>query len=553
MSYIALYRKWRPLVFEDVVEQEHVVKTLKNSVNTGRIAHAYLFCGTRGTGKTTMAKIFSRAINCLSPVNGDPCNECEICKGVLSGNIMDVIEIDAASNNSVDNVREIRDEVIYAPSQAKYKVYIIDEVHMLSSGAFNALLKTLEEPPSHVIFILATTEPHKLPATILSRCQRFDFRRITVESITGRLDKIAGAGGIVLQQEAARLIARMSDGALRDAISILDQCISVGGKEISYSDVLKVVGVVNDTFMADMVEAVNSRNVDKVLALVETLVMEGKDITQFVSDLVLYYRNLLICKITGKPGEIIEASEEALEIMKKQGKDLVQQEIMDIIKELSLLESGLKWATHPRILLEVTLIKLCEQAISPAEDDITGRLAALEKKINNLDFTARPAPAAREKDGEARYETGRPAEKKETETKKAPAAESPAAAGGQALKPLESWEDIIKDLKNGGRMVLYTNLLDTRAVELDSRFVGIVFGSGSSSFSKMLVSKPENMEVVAEAVSKKLGREVRVKCLDEESLAGGRKEAQKEEKDDFVRKAQDLAQRLGVPADVIDE
>ncbi|NJD02718.1 MAG: DNA polymerase III subunit gamma/tau, partial [Ruminiclostridium sp.] len=215
MSYIALYRKWRPLVFEDVVEQQHVVKTLRYSVSNGRIAHAYLFCGTRGTGKTTMAHILSRAINCLDPHDGDPCNKCEACTEILSGSSMDVLEMDAASNNSVDNVREIRDEVIYAPSRARYKVYIIDEVHMLSTGAFNALLKTLEEPPAHVVFILATTEPHKLPATILSRCQRFDFRRITVESIVGRLTEITASSGIILERDAARLIAKMADGALR--------------------------------------------------------------------------------------------------------------------------------------------------------------------------------------------------------------------------------------------------------------------------------------------------------------------------------------------------
>lgn len=342
MSYIALYRKWRPLVFEDVVEQEHVVKTLKYSISTDRIAHAYLFCGTRGTGKTTMAKIFSRAVNCLNPKDGDPCNECEICKGILNGSILDVMEIDAASNNSVDNVREIRDEVVYAPSQAKYKVYIIDEVHMLSSGAFNALLKTLEEPPKHVVFILATTEPHKLPATILSRCQRFDFRRITIESIMGRISSIAEKNGVGLQREAARLIARMADGALRDAISILDQCISLGSSEITYNDVLAVVGIVNDTFIAEMVDKLGESDVPGILTLVERLAMEGKDIAQFISDIVQYYRNLLICKVTEKPEEIIEASDETFEKMRAQVKALERDEIIYTIKEFSLLMSNLK-------------------------------------------------------------------------------------------------------------------------------------------------------------------------------------------------------------------
>ncbi|HPU41417.1 MAG TPA: DNA polymerase III subunit gamma/tau, partial [Acetivibrio clariflavus] len=301
MSYLALYRKWRPMVFEDVVEQEHVVKTLKNSILAGRIAHAYLFCGTRGTGKTTMAKIFSRAINCLNSKDGDPCNECEICKGILNGSLLDVIEIDAASNNSVDNVREIRDEVVYTPSKARYKVYIIDEVHMLSTGAFNALLKTLEEPPGHVVFILATTEPHKLPATILSRCQRFDFRRIPVESIVKRIGYIAENSGVSIEEEGLRLIARMSDGALRDAISILDQCISLGNKHLTYEDVLSIVGIVNNTFVADVVDAINTKEVDRVLQLINVLVMDGKNITQFVSDLILYYRNLLICSTSKNP------------------------------------------------------------------------------------------------------------------------------------------------------------------------------------------------------------------------------------------------------------
>ncbi|HQA57033.1 MAG TPA: DNA polymerase III subunit gamma/tau, partial [Acetivibrio sp.] len=272
MAYLALYRKWRPLVFEDVVEQEHVVKTLRNSINTGRIAHAYLFSGTRGTGKTTMAKIFSRAVNCLNPKDGDPCNECEICKGILNGSLLDVIEIDAASNNGVDNVRELRDEVVYTPSKAKYKVYIIDEVHMLSTGAFNALLKTLEEPPSHVIFILATTEPHKLPATILSRCQRFDFRRISVDSIAKRIEYIAGESGVDIKEDASRLIAKLSDGALRDAISILDQCISLGNKELTYEDVLKVVGLVTDTFIVEVVDNIKNQDVGKVLEAVNRLV-----------------------------------------------------------------------------------------------------------------------------------------------------------------------------------------------------------------------------------------------------------------------------------------
>lgn len=549
MSYIALYRKWRPLVFEDVVEQESVVKTLRNSVNTSRIAHAYLFCGTRGTGKTTMAKIFARAINCLNPRNGDPCNECEICKGILTDSVLDVVEIDAASNNSVDNVREIRDEVIYAPSQTKYKVYIIDEVHMLSTGAFNALLKTLEEPPEHVVFILATTDPHKLPATILSRCQRFDFRRISIESIIARITDISRSNEVDIQKDAARLIARMSDGALRDAISILDQCISLGNKEITYHDVLSVVGIVNDEFIAGMVDALHDKDMNKVLELVDTLVMEGKDLMKFVSDVVLYYRDLLICKITERPNDIIEASGEVIEKMQAQSKGFKQEEITCIIKELSALESGMKWSSHARTLLEVALIKICEARNIQVSGDIMDRLAALEERINSGNITV--------KQQEGIKTVSEPSKGAEYKVVKGP--ETPPAKISSAHiekgRYLDGWENILNEFKNGGRMVIYTNLLGTKAVELGENFIGIIFGNGSS-FNKMLISKVENLEIVQGMLSSKLGREVRVKCLKEDEFAEGQPESKtevKEEKDELVEKAQDIAKRLNVPVNIIDE
>lgn len=550
MAYIALYRKWRPLVFKDVVEQEHVVRTLKNSVSTGRIAHAYLFCGSRGTGKTTMAKILSRAINCLNPKEGDPCNACEACRGILSGTIMDVVEIDAASNNSVDNVREIRDEVMYTPSSTKYKVYIIDEVHMLSSGAFNALLKTLEEPPSHVVFILATTEPHKLPATILSRCQRFDFRRISLESIIQRLDVIAGSNGVNLQRDAARLIARMAEGALRDAISILDQCIAMGSKEISYSDVLNVVGVVNDYFIADMVEAIKGRNVAGVLEFVERLVMDGKDIAQFVSDLVFYFRNVLVCKLTDKPGEILELSEEALTRLKELGKNVSKEEIILDIKELSSLEAALKWATHPRILLEVALIKLCEGNVAPDENDLLQRIAILEKKVQEGSFVLNAAPkeilAPKKAEGPApawKAPGVKPAETKEVKS---------APASGGVLRPLTCWDTILDEVKKSGRMSLYTNLFNTKAAELDDRTIGIVFDS-ESSFSRANVSKNENIEVVSGLLSKKLGKVVRAKCIGVDEAGKTAKEEKASEDEAFVKRAREIAGKHDIPINIIDE
>ncbi|MFZ5987827.1 MAG: DNA polymerase III subunit gamma/tau [Bacillota bacterium] len=545
MSYLALYRKWRPRVFEDVVEQEHVVKTLRNSIASERIAHAYLFCGTRGTGKTTMAKIFSRAINCLESKNGDPCNECEVCKGILSGNLLDVVEIDAASNNSVDNVREIRDEVVYAPSKARYKVYIIDEVHMLSTGAFNALLKTLEEPPSHVVFILATTEPHKLPATILSRCQRFDFRRIPVESIVKRVEHIAKESGIDIQKEASKMIARLSDGALRDAISILDQCISQGNKELTYEDVLAVVGLVNDTFIAEVVDAVKGKQIDKVLYQIDRLVMDGKNITQFVSELVLYYRNLLICSTSSNAEEIIEASQESVQRMKEQSFGLKSYEIMSIIKELSALEASMKWSTHPRVLLEMALIKLCESRIDLSDSNMVDRLQDLEKRVNDILSNG----IAVKNNSVKESETGDSKEYSKNVKESSTGGREVNRKTAGSVKGLEVWDNVLKELKNNGRMVLYTNLMETKVIELSSKLIGIVFKTGSS-FNKLCVSKAENLEVVESYLSSALGRDIKVKCLDDEDAVDNNKA---EDKDELIEKAQNIADKLNVTLNIIDE
>lgn len=535
MSYIALYRKWRPLVFEDVVEQEHVVKTLRNSIASGRIAHAYLFCGTRGTGKTTMAKIFSRAINCLSPNNGDPCNQCEICKGILSQSIMDVVEIDAASNNSVDNIREIRDEVIYAPSHTRYKVYIIDEVHMLSQGAFNALLKTLEEPPPHVVFILATTEPHKLPATILSRCQRYDFKRISIDSIIIRLEEIAAAGGTVIEHEALRLIARLSEGAMRDAISILDQCMAPG-IELSYEDVLNVVGIVNDIFMSQMIEAVSKKDVNTVMSLVDTLIMEGKDINQFVSDMVYYMRNLIVCKVTDKPSDVIEASKEELDTMKKLSENLLIEDLMLMIKELSHLESSLKWATHPRVLLEVTLLKICNDNFKADFNTLAERLSIVENKLLSGNFTVN-APVQKANENSL-------PEKKEAPKKAPPALKSKGST-------VTGWDSVVNGLKNGGRMTLFTILSGTKALVMDDGHIGIVFGPGAS-FNKAMLMKAENRELVESKLSEVLGFTVRIKCVDSDEVEEV-KGSKTNESDEFLKKAQEIVKKLDVPYEIIEE
>jgi DNA polymerase-3 subunit gamma/tau len=583
--YIALYRKWRPSVFEDVVEQEHVVRTLRYSVDTGRIAHAYLFCGTRGTGKTTMAHILSRAINCLSPKNGDPCNECEICREILSGSSTDVLEIDAASNNSVDNVREIREEVVYAPSHAKYKVYIIDEVHMLSTGAFNALLKTLEEPPAHVVFILATTEPHKLPATILSRCQRFDFRRITMNSIICRLDEIASADGIKLDNEAARLISRLSDGALRDAISLLDQCLSQGRKEISHADVLSVVGIVNDTFTSEIAGDVLCKDIKSLLEKVNTLVMDGKDIPHFLSDLVQYFRNLLICKVSGTPADVIDVHTEMLDCMISQAATATTEELIDIIRELSSVESMLKWAPNPRVMLEVSLVKLCSEwsgmtssstgaAIGASDPNMTKRIEALEIKLAAL--SSNPAAAVSSNanvvsanttvmsasaslvSSPASTSPGVP-QTAESENRPAPS-DKPAklSPGGSIQAPegvvyFEQWKNILGHLKSLGRMSLYTFLSGTRAVELEGGILGIIIDANTNKLLKTVMAKHENLSTVEEAIKKVTGKELQLRLVDHEISANELKKASPKSGDPLEEKARSLAQKAGIPFDIVDE
>ena len=347
MAYQALYGKWRPLEFEDVKGQEHIVTTLKNQIRADRIGHAYLFCGTRGTGKTTVAKIFAKAVNCEHPVDGSPCGECPTCKAIAEGRSMNVIEIDAASNNGVDNIREIRDEVQYSPTEGRYKVYIIDEVHMLSIGAFNALLKTLEEPPAYVIFILATTEAHKIPVTILSRCQRYDFHRISIETIAGRLSQLMEAEHINVEEKAIRYVAKAADGSMRDALSLLDQCIAFYlGQDLKYENVLEVLGAVDTAVFAEMLSYILKADTYACMQLLEQIIMQGRDLGQFVSDFVWYLRNLLLVKTTddeAKAEDIIDVSADNLEQLKKDSKQVDVDTLMRYIRVLSELANELKF------------------------------------------------------------------------------------------------------------------------------------------------------------------------------------------------------------------
>ncbi len=358
MAHLALYREWRPKTFDEVVEQKQAVYALRQSVISGQIAHAYLFSGTRGTGKTTLAKIFSRAINCLHPDQGNPCNQCDICRAMLDGNLLDVVEMDAASNNSVDNIRRLCDEVVFMPSQARYKVYIIDEVHMLSTGAFNALLKTLEEPPAHAVFILATTEPHRIPATILSRCQRYDFRRIPVDSMTERLSEIAVADQIPVTPEALQTIASLADGGLRDAISLLDQAKASFPGTIDRDNVLSLAGIVRDDFLQQVALSLIQGQVPQLLAQIEQLVMAGRDLARFVTDLAQHFRNILVCQVSEDPRLLVRANSETLADMRRLASQVSNSQLIEWIRGLSALLSDLRWAADGRTVLEVGLIRL---------------------------------------------------------------------------------------------------------------------------------------------------------------------------------------------------
>ena len=390
MSYQALYRKWRPATFEDVKGQDHIVTTLKNQIKLDRVGHAYLFCGTRGTGKTTVAKIFAKAVNCENPVDGSPCGECPTCKAIAAGVSMNVVEIDAASNNGVDNIREIRDEVMYSPTEGKKKVYIIDEVHMLSIGAFNALLKTLEEPPEYVIFILATTEASKIPITILSRCQRYDFHRISIDTIAGRLSQLMEYENIRVEDKALRYVAKAADGSMRDALSLIDQCVAfhLGQDELTYENVLDVLGAVDTTVFADTLKAVVSGDVSACLRIVEDVVMQGRDLSQFTSDFVWYLRNLLLVASTkdiSSLEDVIDVSADNLKQLSEDAKLVDTETLMRYIRVMSDLSNELKLATQKRIKLEVSLIKMCKPAMEPAADvgELSGRVGQLEQQLED--------------------------------------------------------------------------------------------------------------------------------------------------------------------------
>ena len=382
MSYTALYRKFRPDTFEDVKGQEHIVKTLRNQIKADRIGHAYLFCGTRGTGKTTVAKILARAVNCEHPVDGNPCNECASCRAIASGASMNVIEIDAASNNGVDNIREIREEVAYPPTEGRYKVYIIDEVHMLSIGAFNALLKTLEEPPSYVIFILATTEAHKIPVTILSRCQRYDFRRISQDTILKRLEDLMEKEQVDAEEKALRYVAKKGDGSMRDSLSLLDQCIAFYlGEKLTYDRVLEVLGAVDTDVFSELLRLILAERITDAIALLDRLILDGRDLTQFVNDFTWYLRNLMLLKASDDMEDILDISTENLAQLREEAAMIRNDTLMRFIRIFSELANSIRYSVNKRVMLEMALIKLCKPEAEKDELSLIERIRKLERML----------------------------------------------------------------------------------------------------------------------------------------------------------------------------
>ncbi len=517
MGYTALYRKFRPLNFSEMVGQEHITRTLKNQIIANRVGHAYLFNGGRGTGKTSAAKILARAINCLNPKDGEPCNECEICKGAISGSLTDIVEMDAASNNSVEDIRSIREEVNFLPTKAKYRVYIIDEVHMLSTGAFNALLKTLEEPPEHVKFILATTEPQKLPATILSRCQRFDFKRISNQDIIKRLEIVCKKSNIEITKEALEIIAILSEGAMRDALSILERCIQDGENKIDEDKIKDLVGIPKIVFIHDIVEAIINYDVDKALITVNKVLEDGKDISNLLWEIIKYIKDILLYKSTNN---IELYSEDEKNKVKKIAEEVEKERLINLVYEFSELENKMKFSTQKVIVFQAGIIKLCNQLTSSDDSNLEERIAKIEKYLRNNTINTNNSISTNNISQQTNSEVKvaynntvtnvvNKEEKKTTTTPKAPKQKTSSYSGNVK----EYWPQILQDLKQNGKIVLYTNLLNTQAREINDMTVGIEFPNGLTSFGKTVLEKQENIKELTNLVSMASGKPMNIKYI----------------------------------------
>ncbi len=493
MSYTALYRKFRPDTFDEVKGQVPIVTTLRNQVKASRMSHAYLFCGTRGTGKTTIAKILAKAVNCESPVDGNPCGTCAMCQSIGAGTSMNVIEIDAASNNGVDNIREIVEEVRYSPTEGRYKVYIIDEVHMLSTGAFNALLKTLEEPPSYVIFILATTEAHKLPVTILSRCQRYDFSRITVDEITERLTDLVGREGVQAEDKALRYVAKAADGAMRDALSLLDRCIAFyPGELLTYDNVLEVLGTVDTEVFGRLLRAIRTGDVATAMRILDDMVMRGRDLAQFVIDFTWYLRNLLLAKSVDAPEEFLDIASDQMESFLAEAKETQTETLVRYINVCSELINRIRYAGAKRVMVEVELIRLCRPETETDYSGLLDRVRHLEEQLEKgivVQQAAVPAGGM----------TPAMAEPEPVKT-----AELPKAVGDEIKAVAEKWSSIVNSAT--GPLKIYLQTAKPSVDESGTRLI-LVY---RDEFDKSAMESGGHIETLQGLIGKQTGKQVEI-------------------------------------------
>ena len=544
MAYTALYRKFRPTTFADVVGQEHITKTLRNQIIADRVGHAYLFNGGRGTGKTSSAKILARAINCLNPKDGEPCNECEICRGALNGSLTDIVEMDAASNNSVEDIRSIREEVNFLPTKAKYRVYIIDEVHMLSPGAFNALLKTLEEPPEHVKFILATTEPQKLPATILSRCQRFDFKRISNEDIIKRLKVVCNESNIEITDSALNIIAVLSEGAMRDALSILERCIQDGENKIDEDKIKDLVGIPKIAFVNSITEAIIDYDIDKALKSMDDILNEGKDLNNFIWEIIKYIKDILIYK-SSKKADLY--SEDEIANINAISEKVTKEKLVNLIYELSKLETDMKWSTQKTIMFQAGIIKLCSNEFD-SSSNIEERVDKIEKylksgrvAVNTMQVPVSATTVNQTQNYNLNNRVQSTPKVGSNTVKQNTMANKPKQYSSDLSK---SWPTIVNDLKQNGKIVLYTNLMNTSAEEINDMTVGIKFPNGLSSFGKTVLEKQENIKEISTLVSMACGKEMQIKYISE-----AQSQAVVHRPEDDIQK---LANQSDIPFNVIE-
>ncbi|NLM33914.1 MAG: DNA polymerase III subunit gamma/tau [Clostridiales bacterium] len=515
MAYKALYREWRPRTFDDVVGQKHITVTLKNQILKGRTAHAYLFCGTRGTGKTSTAKIMAKALNCLQLKDGEPCNECEMCKKINDGIAIDVVELDAASNNGIDNIRDIIEDVQYPPQEARFKVYIMDEVHMLSTGAVNAFLKTLEEPPKNVIFILATTDPQKLPITILSRCQRFDFKRIKSEDIFKRLRKIVDQEGVYAEDRSLQLVARIADGAMRDSLSVLDQAISMGGGKVDYDNLVSMLGLVTNENLLMLMDAVIDKSIEESLRIVDDIVLSGKDVYTLIKDLITHLRNLMITKVSNTPEDILDMSLENIAKITAQAQKVRIEDIMRGIRILQEAEEQAKWSRQSRIYLELAIIKMCKIEYDTSREVLLARINRLEEAIRQGKIVVNAERTITKQESEK--EEKRPVKKaavKVSEPTIHEISEEASDINFDSNLTLDTvkkaWKDIMETFKARRQMVLYASLVTGRPIKCSNGIVEIQYDK-QYAFNRHRLEKEENRRIVDGIFSDVLRERVKVR------------------------------------------